>query len=348
MFAGGKIDMFESNPGKFHEDLATQFNFVCSKCNKTTVFSNSPFSKMYPNNYSINKHLMPQLGTNAFFKLVQFVQKTEFTNPNVRSAKSSAQLVLSMDNYKFSLLPKNNMECVNPTANIMGNPNSLVLGDGTGGIKLQPQSFLFNSPNSLPKPVTNNVAAPVAKSSGPIKIKASNELPAGSKLSKIPPGTKISGEIKYTTKAKTGLDLGVYKVMKEGEKDRYLVVKAEHDSNSLLKPIAQNMPMLPLPSSMLDDSEVDPLAISDDPLQPDPDLVDLGDNSDPGEEEFDDDPSQFLQMNMDSGDNNDVTIDNFDKNAKYVGWQNNEQNNSSDGSDSDYDPSDERKKGKKS
>ena len=75
IFSGGKVLLYELDPAACHDDLATQLTFQCSLCQTATTFPNSPFSEIYPQNYSVNKHLLPMLGPKAYFELVQFVQR---------------------------------------------------------------------------------------------------------------------------------------------------------------------------------------------------------------------------------------------------------------------------------
>ena len=67
--------LYELDPSVCHDDLATQLTFTCTLCSTATTFPNSPFSEIYPQNYSVNKHLLPMLGPKAYFELVQFVQR---------------------------------------------------------------------------------------------------------------------------------------------------------------------------------------------------------------------------------------------------------------------------------
>ena len=56
------------------EDLVTRLAFVCKICGPKVIFPTSPFSKNYPSNYSANKLLLPLIGPNSYFHLVEFLQ----------------------------------------------------------------------------------------------------------------------------------------------------------------------------------------------------------------------------------------------------------------------------------
>jgi len=70
---------------------------VCTECNKATIFSSSPFSESMPANFSINKHILREIGPTAYFKLVRFLQRTETEGYHKRTKGMSSQMVMAMD-----------------------------------------------------------------------------------------------------------------------------------------------------------------------------------------------------------------------------------------------------------
>ncbi len=71
---GGRISLAEVQPDRVQEDLATHLSLTCSSCGKATVFATSAFCEKYPANYKVNKDLLQLLGTEAYFKLANYVQ----------------------------------------------------------------------------------------------------------------------------------------------------------------------------------------------------------------------------------------------------------------------------------
>ena len=213
--------------------------------------------------------MLPLLGTSAYFKLVQFVQeiedKTKLSSIVPRNESMAAQLVLSVDQKSFlspteknSYLRQKGLQSVNPVLLPAGSnngprhqlplpsnmqkrnyiqpngqirplppaPGRSLLGNGRQPqpIRLTPQQLKLN-----PQQVRSAQGGP-PKPSGPTKIKASKELPAGSRISSVPPGTKITtNNVAYSTHGRTGLNPGVYKVTKPGQVESVLVVKADAD-----------------------------------------------------------------------------------------------------------------------
>jgi hypothetical protein len=64
----------DSNP---HEDLATRLAFVCNVCGPKTIFPTSSFSRIHPENFSVNKLLLPLLGPTAYYRLAEFLQTNQ-------------------------------------------------------------------------------------------------------------------------------------------------------------------------------------------------------------------------------------------------------------------------------
>ena len=70
-------------------------------------------------------------------------------------------------------------------------------------------------------PPGGGIPAPKA----PIKLKPSADLPAGSKITRIPPGTRIKGDIRYKAQEDTGLTPGTYRVLVPNGTERFLIIR---------------------------------------------------------------------------------------------------------------------------
>jgi hypothetical protein len=74
-FFTGALNLVELHPTTNpQEDLSTRFAFVCTLCGPKSIFPSSAFSRVHPENFSINKRLLPLLGPTAYQRLGEFLQ----------------------------------------------------------------------------------------------------------------------------------------------------------------------------------------------------------------------------------------------------------------------------------
>ena len=59
-------------------DLATKLVFICSECGPKVSFMSSPMSRIHPENYTINKKLLPMLGPVAYYKVICTIDLTSY------------------------------------------------------------------------------------------------------------------------------------------------------------------------------------------------------------------------------------------------------------------------------
>ena len=101
-------------------DLATRLAFVCTVCGPRVTFPSSSLSQIHPENYTVNKTLLPRLGPTAYYKLVEFVNEEHSRSYIKKSEMTKAwavrpgldNLMLSYDKtlYDFRRLVANYME----------------------------------------------------------------------------------------------------------------------------------------------------------------------------------------------------------------------------------------------
>ena len=215
--------------------------FVCTICGPKAIFPTSPFSKIYPSNYSLNKKVLPLLGPSGYFHLLDFLQNNQ-DNPQEITTKFSNQkpkLLVPVDNTLFDFSrPFDPPLPTDPDANIMFGASTQTISNGTKGnslklkdtndLKAPANSAQMNSSTLKPMETKTNGSTNNDKK---IKIKACPELPLGCRLIPVAPGTKlVSKNVAYSTTEKTGLTAGCYRV-KEPDKQAERIVIIKDDKN---------------------------------------------------------------------------------------------------------------------
>ena len=87
-----KLTLVEHTTYNSRCDLATKMAFFCPECGPKASFTSSPISQCHPENYSVNKMVLPLLGPEAYYKLVNFVQQD---NPRIIMKRSSLRKSVS-------------------------------------------------------------------------------------------------------------------------------------------------------------------------------------------------------------------------------------------------------------
>ncbi len=294
--SGGRLELNEVSPDTLQDDLACQLSLTCSLCSKATIFPNSNFSSTYPQNYTVNKSLLSDLGPRAYFQLAQFVQKpSEKKKVIERTPAQPAQFILGLDktlsrtsvNHSPNeatasrvTIPRATLDTTKSAPTQVGvqyspstvsNRNiTLSSHDQSSLATAIPHSIAMGGSienSSIESSSENTNAIFIANPSEPdkqsvVKIPTSLRcLPNGSRVIWLPPGTRVTGRMMQATQKQTGLKPGVYRV-EYLSSAWHLVVQRSDSTVPLMRvdpqPLqAQRSVIIPQHSLLLSDSARD-------------------------------------------------------------------------------------------
>ena len=126
-----KLNLVEHTTPDAKADLATKLAFVCAECGPRVSFPSSALSQIHPENYTINKTLLPRLGPTAYYKLVEFVNEsnsnTFFYKSQLKSvAPGLDTLMVSYDKSIYDFRRPHELHTYAKKHNAAGNDGNIV------------------------------------------------------------------------------------------------------------------------------------------------------------------------------------------------------------------------------